>query len=96
MVSSQSGVSESLKPGCCGTITSNFAASDCMNGSQAPAPLAPCRNSSGGPEPPRISLMLQPRTAIVVVACSAISSPCLGAGSYHGDAASVIAGVGRP
>ncbi len=43
-------------------------ASDCMNGSQAPAPLAPCRNSSGGPEPPRISLMLQPRTAIVVVA----------------------------
>ena len=38
-----------------------------MHGSQAPAPLAPCRNKSGGPEPPRISLMVQPRTAIFVV-----------------------------
>ena len=38
MLSSQSGVSESPKPGCSGTITSNFCASSAMNGSHLPAP----------------------------------------------------------
>ena len=33
-----------------------------MNGSQTPAPPAPCRNSSGAPLPPRITLTEQPAT----------------------------------
>src|SRR5262245_52883530 len=36
-----------------------------MNGSHVPAPLEPCRTTSGGPEPPRIIRMLQPRIATV-------------------------------
>src|SRR4029453_151494 len=72
MVSSQSGVSDAPNPGCSGTITSNLSASDRMNGSQAPAPLAPCRIMSGGPAPPPLCLMLQPLPAIVDVVWPAI------------------------
>src|SRR5262245_5362061 len=72
MVSSQSGVSDAPKPGCSGTITSHLSASERMKGSQAPAPLAPCRIMSGCPAPPRISLTLQSLTAIVDVAWPAI------------------------
>ncbi len=66
MVSSQSGVSEAPKPGCSGTITSCRAARSAMYGSQPPAPPAPCRIRSGRPAPPRIRVMLQPRTASFV------------------------------
>src|SRR5262249_35294746 len=38
-----------------------------MNGSQAPAPLAPCRTRSGEPAPPRIRPIVQPRSVNRVV-----------------------------
>src|SRR5215831_4432358 len=45
-----------------------------MAGAQS-APLAPCRNTSGGPDPPRIRRMLQPLTAIVEIVGSTIFPP---------------------
>src|SRR5260221_7592046 len=74
MLSSQSGVSEAPKPGCSGASTSWRAARSARKGNQ-PAPPPPCRNSSGRPVPPRISVMLQPRTEILVVVGSVIGAP---------------------
>ena len=50
-----------------------LAARSAMNGSHWPAPLPPCRNNSGRPTPPRMTLMLQPRTAIFVIVGSGIT-----------------------
>ena len=72
MLSSQSGVSDSPKPGCSGAMTSNFCASCCMNG-RTLAPDAPCKTTSGLPAPPRISRMRQPRTASTDVEKSAMA-----------------------
>jgi aspartyl-tRNA(Asn)/glutamyl-tRNA(Gln) amidotransferase subunit B len=46
-----------------------------MNGSQQPPSLAPCNTSSVRPAPAHLRAMLQPRTAILVVAHSSIGQP---------------------
>src|SRR6185503_1603637 len=55
-------MSERPNPGCSGTITSYFSASDLKNGSQIPAPRPPCRKRIGAPLPPRMTCTLQPAT----------------------------------
>src|SRR5215471_1257046 len=86
MVSSQSGVSDSPKPGCSGAITSNFAASVFMNGIQA-APLASWRTTSARPDPLRIRRMLQPRIVILEVTDSAMERVLVDAGVAVGRGA---------
>src|SRR5437773_5033563 len=66
MLRIQDGLSEVPKPGCSGTNTSNCLASRSNTGSQTGRPLAPCRNSSGGPEPPRSIRTLTSRTLCFV------------------------------
>src|SRR5262245_5804195 len=77
MVSSHAGVSDWPKPGCSGTITSNFFASLAMAGSQMPAPPPPCRNKSGAPVPPRTRRMRQSPIMIGWSVWSAMLSPSL-------------------
>jgi hypothetical protein len=55
-----------------------------MQGSQIPMPPPPCRNSSGLPDPPRISRMRQSLIDIVAIEWSAISG-----GSRYGFASSL-------
>src|SRR5688572_7598637 len=62
MLRIQGGLSEAPKPGCSGTITSKLLDSVSKNGSQPGRPLAPCRKTSGGPEPPRSIRTLMSRT----------------------------------
>src|SRR5690242_20448763 len=66
MLRSQAGLSDVPKPGCSGTNTSNCLASRSNTGSQTGRPLAPCRNNSGGPEPPRNIRTLTSRTLCFV------------------------------
>src|SRR5215207_5873417 len=60
------GLSDVPKPGCSGTNTSKCLASRSKTGSHTGSPLAPCRNSKGGPDPPRSIRTLTSRTLCFV------------------------------
>src|SRR5471030_2129928 len=62
----QAGLSDVPKPGCSGTNTSNCFDRRSNTGSHTGRPLAPCRNKSGGPEPPRSIRTLTSRTLCFV------------------------------
>src|SRR3569833_53257 len=68
MLRSHGGLSDSPKPGCSGTNTSNCLDSRSNTGSHTGRPLAPWRNSRGGPEPPRNIRTLTSRTLCFVSA----------------------------
>src|SRR3954454_10432708 len=66
MLRMKAGLSDSPKPGCSGTNTSNCLDKSSKTGSQTGKPLAPCRNRSGGPDPPRSIRTLTSRTLCFV------------------------------
>ena len=72
------GLSEAPKPGCSGTNTSKCWESRSNTGSHTGRPLAPCRNSSGSPDPPRRIRTVTSRTLWLDSSPAMPCPPCFG------------------